>query len=92
MANGETTWFGVAVVADGGVPHDEFVMPFFDADPAQSPEFRVTEETLETVAQSLGEYERILASLAEGWRLDKQRFMHAVGGGATPLTPCGPRA
>lgn len=87
MADCVRSWYGANVVTDEGVPHDEFVLPLFNSDPEQQPEFRVTEETVRMVSSVMDEYELILVRLLQEWRRKKVTFMQELEGGATPLVP-----
>ncbi len=67
-------WLGVAVVADEET-QGLFEMPQPNADPDQSPTFRVTPSTAELVGQDFGRYEESLGRMLKDWREEKSRFM-----------------
>lgn len=83
----ESIWCGVPVMVKDDVSHEEFLMPYFDTDPAQQPSFTVTESTLHLVASRADEYSLIIRRMVDEWREGKERFMRQASQGSIPMKP-----
>ena len=74
MVNKQIEWCSVPVVVDDSVA-DLFQMAPPDRDPKQTPEFRVTETTMELVLPDFDRYKPSLERMAAHWHEEKVREM-----------------